>query len=251
MTSLKDHAGFLARTTSAGVVLQAAAKALVAHGADRATAQLAIKGTKLLLLVGHVGFDRSATDHFEVVGVDGMSTSCDAVGDGGEAVEVVDIATDPNFDETSRRVILEAGSRACISVPLVADGALFGVVTAHWDVPGEHDLPMVASVAKDTSKTLAILLPATEVREGDDSLAPGPVSSAALAEEVFGLRRALESRTVIAQATGLLMAQEGLTSEEAFHRLVNVSQGANVKLREIAERYVQSWEEHVRQGARG
>jgi AmiR/NasT family two-component response regulator len=47
---------------------------------------------------------------------------------------------------------------------------------------------------------------------------------------------------MIGQATGLLMAQEGLTSGEAFQRLVRVSQNANIKLREIAQRYVRSWE---------
>ena len=56
------------------------------------------------------------------------------------------------------------------------------------------------------------------------------------------LEEGLKSRTMIGQATGLLMAQEGLTSEEAFQKLVKVSQTANVKLRDIAQRYVESWE---------
>jgi hypothetical protein len=56
------------------------------------------------------------------------------------------------------------------------------------------------------------------------------------------LEEGLQTRTVIGQATGLLMAQEGLTSEEAFQKLVKVSQTSNVKLREIAQRYVESWE---------
>lgn len=57
------------------------------------------------------------------------------------------------------------------------------------------------------------------------------------------LEEALLTRTVIGQATGLLMAQEGLTSEEAFARLVRVSQNANLKLRDIAQRYVDTWED--------
>lgn len=56
------------------------------------------------------------------------------------------------------------------------------------------------------------------------------------------LEEGLKSRTMIGQATGLLMAQEGLTSDEAFQKLVKVSQTANVKLREVAQRYVDSWE---------
>ncbi|MDP9068396.1 MAG: GAF and ANTAR domain-containing protein [Actinomycetota bacterium] len=62
------------------------------------------------------------------------------------------------------------------------------------------------------------------------------------AEQVEQLGQGLETRTLIGQATGLLMAQEGLTSDEAFQKLVHVSQNANVKLREIAQRYVEAWE---------
>lgn len=61
--------------------------------------------------------------------------------------------------------------------------------------------------------------------------------------EIDQLSEGLQTRTIIGQATGLLMAQEGLSSEEAFHKLVEVSQKSNVKLREIAAAYVDSWED--------
>jgi transcriptional regulator with GAF, ATPase, and Fis domain len=61
-------------------------------------------------------------------------------------------------------------------------------------------------------------------------------------EQVVQLEEGLETRTMIGQATGLLMAQEGLTSEEAFQKLVKISQNANIKLRDIAKRYVDGWE---------
>lgn len=61
------------------------------------------------------------------------------------------------------------------------------------------------------------------------------------------LEEGLKTRTMIGQATGLLMAQEGLTSDEAFQKLVKVSQTSNVKLRDLAQRYVDSWES----GAKG
>jgi GAF domain-containing protein len=62
------------------------------------------------------------------------------------------------------------------------------------------------------------------------------------AAQVEQLEEALKTRTLIGQATGLLMGQEGLTSEEAFQKLVQVSQKSNVKLRDIAHRYVEVWE---------
>lgn len=64
-------------------------------------------------------------------------------------------------------------------------------------------------------------------------------------EQVGQLEEGLQSRTMIGQATGLLMAQEGLSSDEAFQKLVHVSQNANIKLREIAQRYVEAWEQRT------
>lgn len=64
--------------------------------------------------------------------------------------------------------------------------------------------------------------------------------------QVAQLEEALESRTMIGQATGLVMAQEGLTADEAFEKLVKVSQKANIKLREIAQSYIEAWSEDMR-----
>lgn len=63
--------------------------------------------------------------------------------------------------------------------------------------------------------------------------------------QIRQLEEALKTRTIIGQATGLLMAQEGLSSEEAFQKLVRVSQHSNLKLREIAQRYVEAWEQQT------
>jgi GAF domain-containing protein len=61
-------------------------------------------------------------------------------------------------------------------------------------------------------------------------------------EKAEQLEDALETRTIIGQATGILMAQDGLTSDEAFQKLVTVSQRANIKLRDVAQRFVSEWE---------
>jgi AmiR/NasT family two-component response regulator len=52
------------------------------------------------------------------------------------------------------------------------------------------------------------------------------------------LREALESRDVIGQAKGILMARRGCTPEIAFEALRKVSQHRNIKLRDIAEQVV-------------
>jgi GAF domain-containing protein len=50
------------------------------------------------------------------------------------------------------------------------------------------------------------------------------------------LRRAIESRSVIDQAIGMLMATRRLDAEEAFQMLARESQNTNIKLRDIAAR---------------
>lgn len=52
------------------------------------------------------------------------------------------------------------------------------------------------------------------------------------------LKQALNSRAVIDQAIGTLMAQRGLTAQQAFDELSRQSQNTNVKLREVAARLV-------------
>jgi GAF domain-containing protein len=52
------------------------------------------------------------------------------------------------------------------------------------------------------------------------------------------LREALESRDVIGQAKGILMARRGCTPDAAFEALRKVSQHRNIKLRQIAEQVV-------------
>jgi GAF domain-containing protein len=54
------------------------------------------------------------------------------------------------------------------------------------------------------------------------------------------LGQALDSRAVIDQARGILMATHGIDAEQAFALLAKESQNTNVKLREVAARLVES-----------
>lgn len=49
------------------------------------------------------------------------------------------------------------------------------------------------------------------------------------------LQIALQTRTTIGQAIGILMEREGLSADAAFANLKTVSQTSNVKLREVAQ----------------
>ncbi|WP_316759452.1 ANTAR domain-containing protein [Streptomyces herbicida] len=57
-----------------------------------------------------------------------------------------------------------------------------------------------------------------------------------LRTEVVQLRRAMQTRPVIDQATGILMATFSLTAEDAWQVLVTISQNTNTKLVHVAEK---------------
>jgi AmiR/NasT family two-component response regulator len=55
------------------------------------------------------------------------------------------------------------------------------------------------------------------------------------AEHIENLETALETRKVIGEAVGILMARYKLAENEAFGRIVEASQDSNVKVRDLAE----------------
>ena len=57
----------------------------------------------------------------------------------------------------------------------------------------------------------------------------------ATTQEVEQLRTALDTRTVISQAVGILVERDRISSDEAFQRLRNVSQHLNRRLRDVAQ----------------
>ena len=65
-------------------------------------------------------------------------------------------------------------------------------------------------------------------------------SYARAVDEVAGLRAAMESRAVIEQAKGVLMARDRCTPDEAFAVLRRISQHGNVKLRDLAQTVVEA-----------
>jgi AmiR/NasT family two-component response regulator len=63
-----------------------------------------------------------------------------------------------------------------------------------------------------------------------------------------GTQAALESRDVIGQAKGVLMAREGLTADDAFARLRSLSQQRNQPVRDLAEDIATTGEVPVEDG---
>ena len=141
---------------------------------------------------------------------------------------IADMQQDETWPSFSKRAAAETGVRSMLAFVLgVGEDSLgaLNLMSTKVDTFDQDDVSTGALFAVHAAGAL---------RNAMDS-ADAELSKAELS-------KGLETRKLIGQATGLLMAQEGLTSDEAFDRLVRVSQNANIKVREIAERYVDAWE---------
>lgn len=120
-----------------GAVLKAALdRTLHLTGAEMGNVQVVESGT--LRMERHTGLDRHFTDYFAFVGT--STTSCAQAAEEVRQVTVKDVAASDIFDEGSRRTILEAGSQACHSVPLLGpNGEVRGMISSHHERP-LHDL---------------------------------------------------------------------------------------------------------------
>jgi transcriptional regulator with GAF, ATPase, and Fis domain len=133
--------------------------------------------------------------------------------------------------EPFARSAADAGVHSVFSVPLKLNGENLGALNFYsheHDALREGQREEASLYAAQAAVTLA--------------------NARALVEKTWEtkqLEEGLKTRTIIGQATGLLMAQEGLTSDEAFQKLTKISQTSNMKLREIAQRFVQAWEERA------
>ncbi|MFJ5641516.1 ANTAR domain-containing protein [Streptomyces sp. NPDC093223] len=119
--------------TDRGAVLDAAL-----HGTLRITdtgmGNVQLVENRLLRMVRHTGLNQRFTDYFAFV--DSGTTSCAQAAEEVRQVTVKDVRSCDVFDEPTRRTILQAGSRACHSVPLVSPkGAVIGMVSAHHERP--------------------------------------------------------------------------------------------------------------------
>ena len=144
---------------------------------------------------------------------------CLDAGRGGETLHIRDMRTDDRWPEYAPLAV-RAGVLSSLSIPLPIQQDLVGALNIYSrridafdedDVEAGTAFAAYAAVAVTNADTFA--------------------STAETAEQ---LRAAMASRATIEQAKGILMAQSGLSPEEAFVLLVRASQRENRKLRDIA-----------------
>jgi GAF domain-containing protein len=141
--------------------------------------------------------------------------------------EVLDTLTDQQWPDFARRAA-ERGCRSVLSVPMPVQELVSGglnVYARQSHASDERDRELAARFAE---------------------YAVVPVSNMYLyesaVERVGHLETALDSRAVIDQAKGILMERFKLTADQAFQALTRVSMESNIKVREVAERMVESGE---------
>ena len=143
----------------------------------------------------------------------------------GSIMRVPDLATDGRFPNYGPKAV-ERGALSTLSLPLAADGRTVGALNLYSRKTDAFDRDVVGlGELLAAHASLAV------------SAATAYYSSRDLAEQ---MRQALESRAVIEQAKGVLLAQGAGTPDAAFAQLVELSQRSNRKLRDVAVAVVES-----------
>ena len=145
----------------------------------------------------------------------------------GRPVEVADTAREPRWGSFPQQAA-EAGCLSVLSYPLPPHEALAG---------GLNVYARTASPLDEHARELAARFAAYAVV---------PVSNMYLYENAVHraehLRTALDSRSVIDQAKGILMERFKLSADRAFSVLTQVSMESNTKVRDVAARFVETGE---------
>jgi GAF domain-containing protein len=141
----------------------------------------------------------------------------------GELTEVADNRSDSRWPAYARHAV-ERGALSSLSVPLILGARMSGCLNIYARKPEAFD---------ESSRTLAARF--------------GPYAAASVAnmhayktarELADNLEAALQSRTVIDQAKGILMERHKITADQAFQVLAAASMRTNTKLRDVAEQLV-------------
>jgi GAF domain-containing protein len=174
----------------------------------------------------------------------------------GELVTIDDTAWRQRWPEFEARAAA-AGIRSCLAVPMQAPPA---DPAGPWgrgehSGPGEHGEPGGPGERRGPAPKRAIGVLSLYARDRDafgaeqarraERFAENAALTLAIAERLASyanlsdqLRASLDSRPVIDQALGIIIAREKCTQPAAFEILRKVSQNSNTKLRDLAERIV-------------
>ena len=150
---------------------------------------------------------------------------CLEVAQSAGAVIVPDMAAETRWPAFARQA-LAAGVHSSLSVALPLQEAVLGALNIYANQPAIFDQDAI-ELARTFAGYAAVAIANVRLYQ----------STATLAED---MRRAMETRAVIEQAKGILVAQQHCTPEQAFELLTQLSQTTHRKLRDCAAELVTS-----------
>lgn len=167
----------------------------------------------------------------------GLDTGpCLDAAQGGELLHVSDMRTEGRWPDYAPQAV-SVGVLSSLSIPLPIQEDLIGALNMYARTANAFD-----ERAIEAGEAFAAYA-AVAVGNAD--------TFASTAETAEQLRSAMASRATIEQAKGILIAQSGLSPEEAFALLVRASQRENRKLRDLAADIVARAQDRTPRTGRG
>jgi GAF domain-containing protein len=138
-----------------------------------------------------------------------------------DTVQIDDLTTEQRYSAWARRVVEQTGIRSSLSLPLFTNEDSLGALNLYAPQPEAFD-------AQTRGEGLAFAAQAAVALRS--------------ARDKEDLRVAMATRNLIGQAQGILMERYKMTAEQAFAALSRISQQSNVKLRDVAQRLIDTGE---------
>jgi GAF domain-containing protein len=156
---------------------------------------------------------------------------CMDAGRGGVLLRVDEMRTEQRWPEYVAHLLRTSPIRSSLSVPLPYQGSSIGALNNYATRPGAFASPESLRAASDVAEAVAVAVANADAH-------------AQLFDQARNMRIAMESRAVIEQAKGVLMAQRHVDADQAFEILREASQRYNRKLRDIAFGIVEGTQEN-------
>jgi GAF domain-containing protein len=152
---------------------------------------------------------------------------CMDAGRGGVLLRIDDMRTERRWPDYVAHVLTATPVLSSLSVPLPYQGSAIGALNNYSTKPAAFASAESLRAATDVAEVIAVAVANADAH-------------AQLFDQARNMRVAMESRAVIEQAKGVLMAQRHVDAEQAFEILREASQRYNRKLRDIAAGIVES-----------
>ena len=146
---------------------------------------------------------------------------CMDAGRGGVLLRVDDMRTEQRWPDYVAHVLTSTPVLSSLSIPLPYQGSSIGALNNYSTKPGAFASPESLRAGTDVAEVIAVAVANADAH-------------AQLFDQATNMRVAMESRAVIEQAKGVLMAQRHVDADQAFEILRDASQRYNRKLRDIA-----------------